>query len=302
MREDNKNLIKSIEKKLSHKIHAQYIEWITNQNSDKQGRVITENISMTGFVALDELVSMNEAAQAAGFPNVGIYFSWVNNDKQEALAMCTLSPFSYADAHRKQASVWLVNIKEQQCYHLAMGFNIFLSYLDKKRIGKLPEGVSFEQWTRFEADYYCSKGLETKGETSEKWYLKAAEMGSINAMEGLGDYYQYVLEDKVEAEKWYLKAIEKGQVQAHFGLGRLYRTQGRLQEAADLVQKAYDLGCSHTEAYLTLVQYELGLDFYKQGNYSEAKKWYNKAASSDSSSHEKSQAQKALDELQKEGY
>ncbi len=57
---------------------------------------------------------------------------------------------------------------------------------------------------------------------AEKSYLKAADLGDINAINNLGNFYCEIKKDYEKAEKYHLMAIEKGDVAAINNLGYLY--------------------------------------------------------------------------------
>ncbi|MBP3196434.1 MAG: SEL1-like repeat protein [Butyrivibrio sp.] len=95
---------------------------------------------------------------------------------------------------------------------------------------------------------YCYKngyGTETDVEQAAEWFKKSAELGYVDAMCELGEYYQGTLIDLNKAKMWYLKAAELGHAEAQNKLGVLY---------ADI-----------------------------ENDYKEAIKWYKKAMEQDSS-------------------
>ena len=114
------------------------------------------------------------------------------------------------------------------------------------------------------------------------WYRKAAEQGSADAQDDLGDLYysgQGVRQDYAQAAFWYRKAAEQGDADAQNSLGNLYSEgQGVPQDYAQAAlwyHKAAEQGDADA-------QDSLG-DLYLYGqsvprDYAEAYFWYDLAA------------------------
>ena len=165
-----------------------------------------------------------------------------------------------------------------------------------------------------EADANYNKGLEyyNKKEYIEavKWFNKAAEQGSLMAHTYLGIYYS-AIQDYVNAVEHYKKAAEKGETSALINLGKCYYNghgvERNYSEAFKLFSKAAEMGFDEAERLLgecylhgngavkdigmaikcytgpsergdVLAQSSLGICFYLRQNYSDAAKWFQKAA------------------------
>jgi TPR repeat protein len=149
--------------------------------------------------------------------------------------------------------------------------------------------------------YEDGNGVPHNDESAVNWYRKAADQGNADAENRLGVMYrigQGVSRDKEEAVRWYHKAAKQGNPQAMFNLGASYYNGDGVaadpnrsyawflvaQEAGnpaaqDAVKRsAEEGGRMGTPDALLLVgaMYEKGDDLPQ--NYSEAAKWYRKAA------------------------
>jgi TPR repeat protein len=135
-----------------------------------------------------------------------------------------------------------------------------------------------------------------------QWYRKAADQGNATAENSLGVMYrigQGVSRDKEEAVRWYRKAAKQGNPQSLFNMGVSYYNGDGVpsdpnlayawfllaQEAGnpageDAVKRSADEGArlgATTDALLQVAaMYERGEDLPQ--SYSEAAKWYRKAA------------------------
>lgn len=65
-------------------------------------------------------------------------------------------------------------------------------------------------------------GVEVDAEIAAEWFKKAADMGYVEAMCELGDYYQDTLFDIDKSKMWFLKAAELGSSDAQNRLGVFY--------------------------------------------------------------------------------
>ena len=75
--------------------------------------------------------------------------------------------------------------------------------------------------------------IEQDYEEAMKWYMKAAEKGSIDALNDIGYCYYYgygVEQDYEEAVKWFKKGVEKGNLNCHFWLGFCYKTGDGIEQ------------------------------------------------------------------------
>ena len=166
--------------------------------------------------------------------------------------------------------------------------------------------------------YLFGEGVEVNDTEAIKWYRKAAEQGDAYAQCTLGAAYEVVEANYTEAVKWYRKAAEQGNAAAQYNLGnRYYYGEGvekNYTEAVKWYRKAAEQG--HSNAKKKIEELELsstnntnekfrielknvinesgsnlnpsqildkGNDYYFGRNgvkkdYTEAVKWYRKAA------------------------
>ena len=71
---------------------------------------------------------------------------------------------------------------------------------------------------------WCYKngfGIKADVEQAAEWFKKSAELGYVDAMVDLGEYYQATLVDFEKSKMWYLKAAELGNAKAQDALGVL---------------------------------------------------------------------------------
>ena len=162
------------------------------------------------------------------------------------------------------------------------------------------EGDSNAQYALGKA-YQNGNGISLNDESAAKWYRKAAEQGNGAAQNDLGIMYrlgQGVSRDKEEAVRWYRKAAKQGNAQSMFNLGVSYYNGDGVPSdptaayawfllakeagnpaAEDAVKRSAEEGgrLGTPEAIqLVAAMYEKGDDL--QRSYSEAAKWYRKAA------------------------
>jgi len=112
-----------------------------------------------------------------------------------------------------------------------------------------------------------------------RWYVKAAEKGSIQAMLDLGDLYSAgsgVPKNPAEAANWYRKAAELGNTYAQYNLGRIFEDGAGVgqnyTESAKWYGRAAEQG--HAEAQNCLAGlYEEGLGVIQ--DFVLAHMWYN---------------------------
>jgi TPR repeat protein len=140
-----------------------------------------------------------------------------------------------------------------------------------------------------------------------KWYQKAAELGSAEALYDIGTFYDAgagVRQDPAEAMRWYIKAADKGFGKAQVHLGWLYATANPKDyvEAMRWYTKAAEQGHYHyTIGVMQLyAQNEIG-DMYLHGwgvpaDAAKAFIWYLQAATRGST-----EAQYNLSRLYAEG-
>jgi len=149
--------------------------------------------------------------------------------------------------------------------------------------------------------YESGNGVPQNDETAITWYRKAADQGNAAAQNDLGIMYrlgQGVNRNKEEAVRWYRKAAKQGNAQSMFNLGVSYYNGDGVPSdptaayawfllakeagnpaAEDAVKRSAEEGgrLGTPEAIqLVAAMYEKGDDL--QRSYSEAAKWYRKAA------------------------
>jgi uncharacterized protein len=154
--------------------------------------------------------------------------------------------------------------------------------------------------------YQNGTGVPQNDELAAKWYRKAADQGDAAAQNNLGVLYRAGLgveKDKEEALKWYHMAARQGDANAMFNIGAAYydgdvpatalaayewfvlAEEAGSSSASDAVKRTgAELGAPFAQdALIEIAQmYEKGTDLPQ--NYSQAIKWYNRAAESGSAS------------------
>jgi TPR repeat protein len=153
--------------------------------------------------------------------------------------------------------------------------------------------------------YQNGDGIRQNDELAVKWYRKAADQGNAAAQNNLGVMYRAgfgVEKNKEEAMKWYHMAARQGNANAMFNIGAAYY-DGDVERATELAAYewfvlAEEAGSSNAHEAVQRTAAELGVPFardalieiaqmYEKGtdlpqNYSQAIKWYNRAAESGS--------------------
>jgi TPR repeat protein len=149
--------------------------------------------------------------------------------------------------------------------------------------------------------YQNGSGVRQNDETAVKWYRKAADQGNAAAQNNLGVMYRAGLgveKNEEEALKWYHMAARQGNANAMFNIGAAYydndvehatelaayewfvlAEEAGSTSAQDAVKRtAAELGVPFTQDALTEIaqMYEKGTDLPQ--NYSQAVKWYDRAA------------------------
>ncbi|MEM6864682.1 MAG: serine/threonine-protein kinase [Bacteroidota bacterium] len=161
-------------------------------------------------------------------------------------------------------------------------------------------GIMYRMGTNVEQDFERSKELYKKAaeqdhpaaienlawiskndknyEEAFKMYEKCKDLNRYPCYRGLGDMYrfgQYVEKDSVKALELYKVAAENGDLTSQFNLGVFYKNGVFVKKdgikAIQWLSKAAEKG--HLAA-----QNELGILYYRDKNYSEAKKWFHLAS------------------------
>jgi TPR repeat protein len=155
--------------------------------------------------------------------------------------------------------------------------------------------------------YQNGDGVHHNDELAAKWYRKSADQGNAAAQNNLGVMYRAGLgveKNEEEALKWYHMAARQGNANAMFNIGASYY-DGDVERATELAAYewfvlAEEAGSSTAREAVKRTAAELGVSFaqdalieiaqmYEKGtdlpqNYSQAIKWYNRAAESGSAS------------------
>jgi TPR repeat protein len=155
--------------------------------------------------------------------------------------------------------------------------------------------------------YQNGNRVRQNDELAAKWYRNAADQGNAAAQNNLGVMYRAGLgveKNKEEAMKWYHMAARQGNANAMFNIGAAYY-DGDVERATALAAYewfvlAEEAGSSNAHDAVKRTAAELGAPFakdalieiaqmYEKGtdlpqNYSQAIKWYNRAAESGSAS------------------
>lgn len=121
--------------------------------------------------------------------------------------------------------------------------------------------------------YDYGRGVPEDYAEALKWYRKAAKQGHANARFNLGNMYNIgrgVPEEHAEALKWFRKAAEQDHANAQFILGNIYQGMGAIMANENASDEEITIATTfgpHDYAGLGVPP-----------NYTEAAKWYRKAA------------------------
>lgn len=131
--------------------------------------------------------------------------------------------------------------------------------------------------------YENGHGFEKNDKLAGQWYLQSAELGNEYAQlnVGLKFYYgQGTEQNHPDAAKWFRKAAQQGNAVAAYFFGLMFESGQGVQADMDLAA-AYLRRAADSD--IAAAQTKLG-DFYYDGkvglqqNYTEALRWYGKAA------------------------
>ena len=126
--------------------------------------------------------------------------------------------------------------------------------------------------------YEQGYGVEQSHTEAVKWYRKAAEQGYAMAQLSLGESYyngEGVEEDRTEAVKWFRKAAEQGNELAKKNLAFCYENEQGMERSYSEGGKPNLMAANPKSAE---EQYIMGKKYEDQQSYSEAARWYRKAA------------------------
>jgi len=87
------------------------------------------------------------------------------------------------------------------------------------------DAIEAERLFRIGQTYENGEGVTKNCTEAAKWYLTAAEQGSLTAQYKLGDLYcsgRGVAQDYIDAAKWYRMAAEQGHAEAQREIGLMY--------------------------------------------------------------------------------
>lgn len=126
--------------------------------------------------------------------------------------------------------------------------------------------------------YTHGYGVDVDFDEAIKWYMKAAEKGHARAQSDVAVCYangEGVKKDEKQMVYWYKKAAEQGDPAGLRGLYLCYKDGTGVPQDFD---KAFEYLRRAAESGLDLMQHELGVYYFTNGDYKEAIKWYTKAA------------------------
>lgn len=123
--------------------------------------------------------------------------------------------------------------------------------------------------------YQDGRGVPKNVKKAEKWYLRAAEQGNIDAQVNLASLYYD--SNPNEALKWGLIAAQKGSAKAQNRVGCLYYN-GKVKEAPSCVEKAFYWFELAAKQGFVRAQCNLANINQDAKNYKEALNWYTIAA------------------------
>jgi TPR repeat protein/serine/threonine protein kinase len=130
--------------------------------------------------------------------------------------------------------------------------------------------------------YASGDGVTQNHDESVKWYRKAADLGSLEAMNNLGLCYaegQGVPKDLEEAARWYRKAAEQGLALSQRNLAHAYVSGEGVSKNIDTATGWFKKAAMQDDAE---AQYMLGLAYTGEEGIAqdlvESAKWFQKAA------------------------
>ena len=127
--------------------------------------------------------------------------------------------------------------------------------------------------------YYDGKGTAKNPSEALKWWKKAADMGSLLAMNNIATLYydgaDGIPENRMEGKKWMRKAADLGYMVAQGNLGLMYFNDREYTEALKWFQMSANKGYDFAQYYLGRMYHE-GLGVNK--SLYMAREWLNKAA------------------------
>lgn len=233
-------------------------------------------------------------------PEIGkMYFEKLVKYKPEAAEY--LADYYYNKKDEANYEKWTKYGAERGVAELM--FNLGLFYDEKNRLA--------------ESEYWYKKGQEKGHENSEfnlaiiygkeEKYKEAEEIWKKIGREGSGIYnmaiYYETKKNYDEAEKLYKKVIESGDIDGYYGLGNMYRNLKKFDEAEKILKIGVEKGefkAIYLLANLYLDKldypnarkyflinassdansaYHVGVTYDMEENYTEARKWYQKALS-----------------------
>jgi TPR repeat protein len=134
-------------------------------------------------------------------------------------------------------------------------------------------------------DFYASgKGVPADYDEAEKWFLRAAAQGDLDAMWNIGFIHERgrgnFKKDFSEGEKWYLRAAEHGHLLSQMTLASRYAGGDGVERDESMAAKWYERAANQGDF---LAQFTLGM-IYESGQGVPqdrvlAYKWLNLAAS-----------------------
>ena len=135
-----------------------------------------------------------------------------------------------------------------------------------------------EELFKLGVDLEEGNGVRQNFVKAKECYQKAADAGNVDAMFRLGKLYQNgggTIQDDVMAREYYMKAVDAGNEKAMNNAGIMFQEglggEKDMKMAKTLYERAANKG-------LVLAMRNLANCYYYNGEYTEAKPWYEKAA------------------------
>ena len=139
---------------------------------------------------------------------------------------------------------------------------------------------SAEECAKKGYEFYSKKDFVNAFE----WYMKAAKMGYLNAMNQVGYMYSNglgVSKDQAKTIEWYTKAANQGYALSQKNLAWAYRTGNGVAKDENKAIMWYEKAALQGD---TDAQFGLGALYHDRKDYANALKWYQMAADKDHSS------------------
>ena len=271
-------------------------------NEETKQKIQQEISKINDKMSQDELENMMSVAKLNYDvnPEIGkMYFEKLVKYKPEAAEY--LADYYYNKKDEANYEKWTKYGAERGVVELM--FNLGLFYDEKNRLA--------------ESEYWYKKGQEKGHENSEfnlaiiygkeEKYKEAEEIWKKIGREGSGIYnmaiYYETHNQPYKSEQLYKEMIKMGDVDGYYGLGNMYRKLKKIDEAEKILKigvekKEFKAIYSLANLYLDKLDYpnarkyflinaskqansayHVGVTYEMEENYTEARKWYQKALS-----------------------